>query len=148
MSGRTSRKFRAVKYEWHDWFNQEFVEKKNLEELMGTAVHYPNKNEGKALRRICAQTGMTPEQVRGIKKYRQELALAAGPQFRKVHDDLKKNNPYRGMTHEQIDKDVFAKKMFITVTHKAFPALWQKELERREQQAVIDKLSECNMVEL
>lgn len=39
--------------------------------------HAPNKFEAKALRRICSQTGLTPEQVREHKKYRQELAQAA-----------------------------------------------------------------------
>lgn len=39
--------------------------------------HAPNKFEAKALRRICSQTGLTPEQVREHKKYRQELAKAA-----------------------------------------------------------------------
>ena len=145
---RTSRKFRAIKYEWHDWFNADFKERQALEQAMGTAVHYPNKNESRALRRICAQTGLKPDQVRAIKKYRQELAQAAGPQFRKKHDDINKNNPYRGMTGEQIDKMKFAEKMFVTVDHKAFPGLWAKEIERREQQAVIDKLSEPNMEEL
>lgn len=145
---RTSRKFRAINYEWHDWFNEEFKDKQALEQAMGTTVHYPNKNEARALRRICAKTGLKPDQVRAIKKYRQELAQAAGPQFRKKHDDENKNNPWRGMTAEEIDKQKFATKMFVTVTHKAFPGLWAKELERREVQAMIDKLSEDNMVEL
>ena len=39
--------------------------------------HAPNKNESKALRRICSQTGLSPQDVRSHKKYRQELAKAA-----------------------------------------------------------------------
>lgn len=39
--------------------------------------HAPNKQEAKALRRICSQTGLTAKEVREHKKYRKELAQAA-----------------------------------------------------------------------
>lgn len=45
--------------------------------ILPSGPHAPNKFEAKALRRICSQTGLTPEQVREHKKYRQELAKAA-----------------------------------------------------------------------
>jgi hypothetical protein len=42
--------------------------------------HAPNRNESHALRRICAQTGLTEEQVRARHVYRRELAVAARAQ--------------------------------------------------------------------
>lgn len=39
--------------------------------------HAPNKFESKAIRRICSQTGLTPEQIREHKTYRQQLVKAA-----------------------------------------------------------------------
>jgi len=38
--------------------------------------HYPNKQEGKLLRRIMSETGLTEEQVRSHKKYRKMLTDA------------------------------------------------------------------------
>lgn len=38
--------------------------------------HYPNTDEAKVLRRIMAETGLTEEEVRAEKKYRQELSKA------------------------------------------------------------------------
>ena len=44
--------------------------------------HAPAKSEARALRRICASTGLTPEQVRERHTYRVELAQAASVQRR------------------------------------------------------------------
>lgn len=45
--------------------------------MLPQGPHAPNKQEAKALRRICSQTGLRPEEVREHKKYRKELAQAA-----------------------------------------------------------------------
>lgn len=39
--------------------------------------HAPNSQESKKLRQLCSKTSLTPEEVRKIKKYRQELANAS-----------------------------------------------------------------------
>lgn len=40
-------------------------------------VHLPNKNEAKLLRKIKQETGMDEEEIRKLKTYRQQLALAS-----------------------------------------------------------------------
>jgi len=47
--------------------------------IPNSAPHAPNKKEGKMLRRIMAQTGLTEEQVRQHKCYRVQLAKASNP---------------------------------------------------------------------
>jgi hypothetical protein len=44
--------------------------------------HAPNSGEAKALRRLCAQSGLTPAEVRERRIYRQQLAQAANPPAR------------------------------------------------------------------
>jgi len=41
-----------------------------------SSKHYPNKNEGKLLRKIMSETGMTEEEVRSFKTYRKQLSEA------------------------------------------------------------------------
>lgn len=56
--------------------------------------HYPNKNEGDVLRKIMAETKLTEEEVRDIKKYRKMLSDAS------KSGEKEKSNPvvkwYRG----------------------------------------------------
>lgn len=63
--------------------------------------HAPNKNESKKMREICSKTGLSPEDVRKIKRYRVELANASkakGPgrnrqwkHFRGIRNEIAKN---------------------------------------------------------
>lgn len=55
----------------------EDVVKERYKTMLPEGPHAPNKREAKALRRICSKTGLTPEQVREHKVYRQELAIEA-----------------------------------------------------------------------
>lgn len=139
---RDSRKFRAIRHEWQDWFSDDFSVQRSLQlqSLMDTGVHYPNKNEGKALRRIMATTGLNEEQVRAIKKYRQELAQAAGPQFRAVHDSVK-YHPDRFKSSDQIDREQVAALHSVTTDHKAFPRIWARVQKQRVEDAILAKLS-------
>jgi hypothetical protein len=100
--------------------------------------HLPNKNEAKTLRRLCAETGLTPDQVRLHKKYRQILAQAAGPQFRQRC----RHDPYKGMTAEERDRQQFAESRHITTTHKHFSRLYAAFVKERTMQAVMAKLME------
>jgi hypothetical protein len=45
--------------------------------VLPSSEHIPNQREAKALRRLCAQSGLSPEQVRQHKAYRRVLAEAA-----------------------------------------------------------------------
>lgn len=114
--------------------------------LPAEAGHVPNKNEAKALRRICAQTGLTPEQVRQHKKYRQMLAQAAGPQFR-THDNASKREkqlmPWLTISDPELrDQAMFAYWHHMDVNASYFQAKWAEEKRRRLEQALINKLSQ------
>ncbi len=107
--------------------------------------HGPNRNESKMLRHLCRVSGRTPEQVREVPKYKQMLAAASGKPKRPW---WRKPDPYAGMTPEERDRAEVAKKLHMTVKHKHFEMLYARELrarkeeaKRREEQAIIDKLS-------
>lgn len=59
-------------------------------------IHYPNQDESRALRRIMSETGLSEEEVRGIKKYRVMLSVAAksGLKGKKVSSE---GRFYRGL---------------------------------------------------
>jgi hypothetical protein len=105
--------------------------------------HGPNKNEAKALRRICAKTGLGPDQVREHKKYRQELAQAAGPKFRADHEARKRDPKYVGKTILEIQQMQFAASRYIEVGTVLFYRLWKEEIKRQDEQAILDKLAKC-----
>src|SRR4051812_31831752 len=85
-------------FEWvWDHEEQRDVRVLKSQGLAANAPHGMNKNEGRAMRRICSRTGLTPDQVREHKTYRQELAKAAGPRFRthdKYKNEVKKDPAY------------------------------------------------------
>lgn len=54
----------------------EWTPYENPKKLLSPDVHKMNKNEGKLLRRLMAETGMNEEEVRSIKKYRKQLSDA------------------------------------------------------------------------
>lgn len=76
-SAKRARNSEFVSYkEVYDPFYEDIV-KERIYTVLPEGPHAPNKQEAKALRRICSQTGLTPEQVREHKVYRQELAKAS-----------------------------------------------------------------------
>lgn len=107
--------------------------------------HIPNKNEARTLRRLCAQTGLTPEQVREHKKYRQLLAEAAGP--RKLTGPQRNaifvaQNPWASIQDPvERDKAKFAFEIGMDVKHKKFGKVYAEELRRRAEQKLLDLLS-------
>jgi hypothetical protein len=52
--------------------------------------HISNKNEGKKLRQIMSETGLTEEQIRGDKKYRIELSQAQKEGLKAKHGQVEK----------------------------------------------------------
>lgn len=51
---------------------------------LNSRPHVPNQKEGKVLRRIRAQTGLSEEQIRAIPKYQEELMDACYPNRREM----------------------------------------------------------------
>jgi hypothetical protein len=60
-----------------------------LKPLPSAGPHAPNKNESRLLRSICSRTGLTEEQVRMHRTYRQQLAKAAKPGTGGRHPDYR-----------------------------------------------------------
>lgn len=113
-----------------------------------SAPHGPNKKESKLLRKLCSESGRTPEQVREVPKYRWMLAKAAGPKYPSWSSRAKKD-PYKDLTVFDRDRHEFADRLKITVKHPKFNMLYQRELNRRkeeqkrqDEQAIINKLSQ------
>lgn len=65
---------------WDEWEKYDGPLKYNLCKLAkilnDPTKHYPNKKEGKELRRIRAETGLTEVEIRSHKKYRKRLSDA------------------------------------------------------------------------
>jgi hypothetical protein len=76
---------RAIKndrysYSYHyDEYEDEDYRQLDRASIPRSAPHAPNKNEGRALRRIMAQTGLTADEVMERKCYRVEIAQASNP---------------------------------------------------------------------
>ena len=75
-------------YEYSEWPNYFKGHKYSLGK---DDPHIPNKNEGKMLRKLMSENGMTEEEVRGIKKYRILLANAS-KKGEKLKGDVWYNN--------------------------------------------------------
>lgn len=72
---------RALKRSRRQWVSEPDSWESHVElRSLPPGPHAPAKNEARVLRRICAQTGLSPDQVRQHKKYRVELSQAAKPQ--------------------------------------------------------------------
>lgn len=111
------------------------------------AGHIPNKNESKLLRRICAQTGLSPEEVRQHKKYRQQLAEKANEFTPKAAREIREmerryREKYKGMTPEQIEIAQMAERMKLPVGHNAVQKAYREMCMQRDMDAVMAKLSE------
>lgn len=98
-------------------------------------VHVPNKNEAKMMRKLRAKTGMTVEQIRGLKEYRQILAEAAG-------NRRPPKQWWEGKSDDEILKHQIARQLFLPVDHFIVLRAWKEEKKRREEQAIINKLSQ------
>jgi hypothetical protein len=114
-----------VEYEWDEDFPDEpFRELHSFRRhISHNAPHAPNKNEAHVLRRIMSQTGLTEEQVRSHRKYRQELSqaqkVAAGNPDRRAELKAKRLARY------------FANRLHLPVWHADVQAALTLELERR-----------------
>ncbi len=97
------------------------------------APHGPNKKESSLLRQLCSISGMSPEQVREVPKYRQMLAKAGGTKYK--HWQYVERNKYKGKTPEEIDRLKFSKSKQIPITHLHFNRLYAHELRIRKEEA-------------
>lgn len=70
---------KAFRWEWPDWDSPRIIgdPRYYIKKSLPPDVHLPNSGEAKKLRQIMAETGLTEEQIRKVKKYRQQLAKAA-----------------------------------------------------------------------
>lgn len=61
---------------WYTYWSEDprLPQDDEIRAILNTREHVPNKNEGRLLRRIMSETGLTEEQVRSHKKYRRMLS--------------------------------------------------------------------------
>jgi hypothetical protein len=65
-------------YRYDDEYD-EYVRERETWFIPNGAPHAPNKNEGKVIRRIMSQTGLSEDQVWKCKTYRIQIAQASNP---------------------------------------------------------------------
>lgn len=115
--------------DWYDWeFNEEdkkqvfvatrlvkggipvgvFATRSQIREELKTRPHIPSKKEGKVLRRLKHQTGMTYDQLRKHSKYGQEIFDSQLSYKRREIGD----EPYNNILRRLILGDKFMQKLY------------------------------------
>ncbi len=92
-------------YSYDKWYADyaskgEIYDKRSLRKKMSGDKHVPAKAEGKLLRRIMSNTGLTEEQVREHKKYRKMLSSEQGKQGDKSYKDRVLKDLLKSVTKE------------------------------------------------